>query len=78
MEWVERREADYLVSRSGKILGKVTSGRGSIFCAEAVYAAGGEHKCELGDYISIRTARDAVEAHVRELKLPGTEATGEK
>lgn len=74
MDWVERRDGDFLVSRSGKILGKVTNVMGSTYSAVAVYAAGGSHKVELGDYISNTTARAAVEAHVREVKLPGAEA----
>jgi hypothetical protein len=73
MEWVERRDGDFLVSRSGKILGKVTQGTGTAYAAVAVYAGGGSHKMELGDYISNSTARAAVEAHVRDVKLPGVE-----
>lgn len=73
MEWVERRDGDFLVSRSGKILGKVTPSMGSVYAASAVYAGGGRHGMELGDYISTTTARAAVEAHVRDLKLPGAE-----
>jgi hypothetical protein len=73
MEWHEKRDADYLVSRSGKILGKVTQGVRTVWAAEAVYAGGGSHKMELGDYISNQTARTAVEAHVRNVKLPGAD-----
>lgn len=74
MDWIERRDGDFLVSRSGKILGKVTQGSGTTYSAVAVYAAGGNHRAELGDYISNTTARAAVEAHVRDVKLPGAEA----
>ena len=56
MEWVERRDGDFLVSRSGKILGKVNQGMGTAYAAVAVYAGGGSHKMELGDYISNSTA----------------------
>ena len=73
MEWIERRDGDFLVSRNGKILGKVTQGLGTTYSAVAVYAGGGSHKMELGDYISNATARAAVEDHVRDVKLPGTE-----
>lgn len=73
MEWVERRDGDFLVSRSGKILGRVFSGSGTAVQAEAVYAGGGSHRNGLGDYISNATARAAVEAHVRDVKLPGAE-----
>jgi hypothetical protein len=71
MEWCERRDGDFLVSRNGKILGRVTQGMGTAYSAVAVYAGGGNHKMELGDYISNSTARAAVESHVRDVKLPG-------
>ena len=73
MEWVERRDVDFLVSRDGKVLGKVTQGMGSTHAATAVYAGGGSHRNELGDYLSNSTARAAVESHVSEVKLPGVD-----
>ena len=74
MQWTERRDADYLVGDDGKILGRVACSMGAACLrAEAVYAGGGNHRMELGDYISNATARAAVEAHVRDVGLPGTE-----
>lgn len=69
MEWVEKRDGDYLVSRKGKILGRVFHGSGSAHVAEAIYAGGGNHKQGLGDYISVSHARDAVEDHIRGVGL---------
>ena len=62
MEWIERRDGDFLASRNGKVLGRVTQGIGTIWAA----TAGG---ADLGEYISNQTARAAVEAHVRETKM---------
>ena len=70
MEWQERREGNFLVSRTGKIMGLVSQGIGSsIYRAEVVYAGGGTHRNSLGDYINEPCAREAVEKSVRELGL---------
>ena len=74
MQWTERRDADYLVGDDGKILGRVACSMSTaIYHAVVVYAGGGNHKMELGDYICNPTARAAVEAHVRDVGLLGTE-----
>lgn len=74
MNWIERREGVFLTSPQGKVLGKVWQTLGSsLHSAEAIYAAGGNHKNPLGDYISEPSARKAVEEHVKALNLPGTE-----
>ena len=70
MEWIERRTGDFLVSRSGKILGRVSAGINSdVHHAEATYAGGGDHKNSLGDYISNDSARKAVEKSARDTGL---------
>lgn len=69
MEWVERRDGDWLVNDDGKILGRVFQGMGTAHAAEVIYAGGGNHKNSLGDYISNSTARAAVERHAREVLL---------
>ena len=70
MKWVELRTDDFLVSRNGKILGRVSpSIDGSIHHAEAIYAGGGDHKQSLGDYISNDSARRAVEQSTKDTGL---------
>ena len=75
MKWVERRDGDWLVDDNGKIIGRVYQGMGSTaVLAESIYAGGGTHKQPLGDYISSKTARAAVERHAREVLLPREQA----
>jgi hypothetical protein len=71
MQWIERRDGDWLTDDDGKIVGRVTQGIGSTVChAESIYAGGGSHKQPLGDYISNDAARRAVEKHAREWLAP--------
>lgn len=71
MQWVEKRDGDWLVAADGKVMGLVTQRIGSsVYHAESIYAGGGTHRFPLGDYISCESARRAVEAHARENLMP--------
>jgi len=70
MEWIERRDGDWLVNEDGKVMGRVfqTIG-GTLHHSETIYAGGGNHKNPLGDYISSASARAAVERHIGRVLL---------